>query len=326
MGKIKNDKEYCPDEKRCLEYPRNCPECGSNSLVNDYSKGEIFCANCGLVIAEKLIDPGSERRAFDSEQAAKRIRTGASMTHRIHDKGLSTSPIKFFFGAKTGWQNRLRDAQRRTYTQTSSERSFVFALGEIDRMGSGLRLPECLKEDTAALYRKAMEKHLIRGRSIEGITTALLHIVCRQYGVSRSLKEVTEISRVGQKEINRARHFLLQKLDLKVSSASPIEFVPRFCSILNLSEETKSYTIEIIKRAIETGLTNGRDPTGTAAAAIYIAAFLNNEHRTQKVVASTCRVTEVTIRNRYKEISQGLQIDRYSSIKNSGQKNKKIRG
>ncbi len=314
MVALKKDNEEGEDKKKGKEKDsaaglqdiKECPECGSKSLVRDYNKAEIFCANCGLVIAENIVDPGPEWRAFDSEQMSRRARVGAPMTYRIHDKGLSTIVT---WGSPGQRQYKLKKWQQRTHIANTTERSFIFALSEIDRMACALKLPVNIREAASMLYRKAMKKHLIRGRSIEGITSAFLYITCRQYGVPRTLEEVREISRVGQKEISRAYRFLLRELDLKVSPASPIEFVPRFCSMLNLSSEIRAHAIEIIKKAAEAELTNGRGPIGIAAAAIYIAAILSGEHRTQKEVSDVTGVTEVTIRNRYKELSEQLEID-----------------
>jgi Transcription initiation factor IIB (TFIIB) len=56
-------------------------------------------------------------------------------------------------------------------------------------------------------------------------------------------------------------------------------------------------------------LTSGRGPTGVAAAAIYIASIALNERRTQREVAEVAGVTEVTIRNRYKELTEKLGIN-----------------
>ncbi|HID19685.1 MAG TPA: transcription initiation factor IIB [Methanophagales archaeon] len=288
------------------EQIKECPECGSKNLIRDYGKAELFCADCGLVIAENIVDLGPEWRAFDSEQVSKRARVGAPMTYRIHDKGLST--LVTWTSPGQG-QYKLKKWQQRTHIANTTERSFIFALSEIDRMASALRLPIIIREAASMLYRKAMKKHLIRGRSIEGITSAILYVTCRQYGVPRTLEEVRDVARVGQKEISRAYRFLLRELDLKVTPASPVDFVPRFCSLLDLSGEIGSKAVEIIKKASEAELTNGRGPIGIAAAAIYIAAILSGEHRTQKEVSDVTGVTEVTIRNRYKELSEQLDID-----------------
>ncbi|HLD39272.1 MAG TPA: hypothetical protein VJB05_03095, partial [archaeon] len=46
-----------------------------------------------------------------------------------------------------------------------------------------------------------------------------------------------------------------------------------------------------------------------AAAAIYIASVLEGERKTQREVADVVGVTEVTIRNRYKEMAEALDIE-----------------
>ncbi len=300
--KEKEDKEEndCPLK---AEQIKKCPECGSKGLVRNYDKAEIFCEDCGLVITENIVDLGPEWRAFDLEQKSKRERTGAPMTYRIYDKGLSTSTSV----NKIPGLYRPRDWQ--IHVANTTERSFIFALTEIERMASALRLPVNIRETTSMLYRKAMKKRLIRGRSIEAITSALLYISCRQYSVPRTLDEITEISKVGQKEISRAYRFLLRELDLKVSPASPADFVPRFCSLLDLGDDIRSKAVEIIKKAEEVELTNGRGPIGIAGAAIYIAAMISGKHRTQKELSNVTGVTEVTIRNRYKEMSKELAIE-----------------
>ncbi len=307
MATPKREKGEGKDEKQDKVEIKECPECGSKCLIRDYDKAEIFCADCGLVVAENIVDMGPEWRAFDSEQMSRRARVGAPLTYRIHDKGLST--LTNWGTAQGGEQYKLKKWQQRTHIANTTERSFIFALSEIERMASALKLPVNIREAASMLYRKAMRKHLIRGRSIEGITSAILYITCRQYGVPRTLEEIREVSRVGQKEISRAYRFLLRELDIKVSPASPIDFVPRFCSMLGLGGDIRAKAIEIIKRASEKELTNGRGPIGIAAAAIYIAAILNGEHRTQKEVSDVTGVTEVTIRNRYKELSEQLDIE-----------------
>jgi len=46
-----------------------------------------------------------------------------------------------------------------------------------------------------------------------------------------------------------------------------------------------------------------------AAACIYISSQLTNERRTQGEIAREAQVTEVTIRNRYKELAQRLDFE-----------------
>jgi transcription initiation factor TFIIB len=293
-----------------------CPECNSAHLVRDYERGELVCEECGLVLDDQFIDQGPEWRAFDAEQGEKRARTGAPMTYTIHDKGLSTEigwKNKDSYGKSIPTRNRaqlyrLRKWQRRIRVSNATERNLAFALSELDRMASGMGLPRNVRETAALIYRKAVNKNLIRGRSIEGVVAASLYGACRQCSVPRTLDEIASTSRVGRKEIGRTYRFMTRELRLKLMPTSPEDYISRFCSELKLSGEVQTKTMEILKQANDKELTSGRGPTGVAAAAIYIASILSNERRTQREVADKAGVTEVTIRNRYKELTEKLGI------------------
>jgi transcription initiation factor TFIIB len=176
-------------------------------------------------------------------------------------------------------------------------------------MASAMGLPRNVRETAAMIYRKAVGKNLIRGRSIEGVVAASLYAACRQCGVPRTLGEVANSSRVGRKEIGRTYRFMTRELKLKLMPTKPQDYVQRFCSELKLSGEVQTKAAEILKDASEKELTSGRGPTGVAAAAIYISSIMCNERRTQREVADVAGVTEVTIRNRYKELTEKLGIE-----------------
>ena len=304
-------------EKQKIEEITQCPKCGSTHLTKDYSRAELVCKNCGLVIDAEMMDHGPEWRAFDSEQREKKARTGAPMTYTIHDKGLSTV---------IGWTNRdaygksiptrsraqlyrLRKWQTRTRISDGTERNLALALSGLDRMSSGLGLPRTVRETAAMIYRKAVSKKLIRGRSIDGVTAAVLYAACRQCNVPRTLGEISNIAHMSRKEIGRNYRHVARELELKLRPTTPQDYISRFCSELKLSRDVQAKATEILKKAAEKELTSGRGPTGIAAAALYIATILCGERRTQREVAEVAGVTEVTIRNRYKELAKKLDLE-----------------
>ncbi len=304
------------DVSEIEEVETKCPECGSEKLINDHERGEIVCGDCGLVIDDSIMDMGPEWRAFDSEQRDKRTRVGAPMTYTIHDKGLSTMidwRNKDIYGRDIPARNRaqwyrLRKWQRKIRISGATERNLAFALSELDRDSSRLGLPRRMREAASVVYRHAVENKLIRGRSIEGVVAASLYAACRKCKVPRTLDEIAEVSRVGKKEVGRTYRFLTRELNIKLPPTSPVDYVPRFASELNLSGEVQSKAIDIIGKAMDKGLTSGKGPTGVAAAALYIASVLLGERKTQRDVAEVAGVTEVTIRNRYKEISEEIEM------------------
>jgi len=311
----RSEEEAVRDDERAVVEADACPECGGG-LVTDDEHAETVCADCGLVVEEDEIDRGPEWRAFDAAEKDRKSRVGAPTTNMMHDKGLSTN---------IGWQDkdaygrslssnqrakmqRLRTWNERFRTRDSKERNLKQALGEIDRMASALGLPKNVRETASVIYRRALEEDLLPGRSIEGVASASLYAAARQAGTPRSLDEIAAVSRVEKMELTRTYRYVVRKLSLEIAPADPESYVPRFASDLDLSEEVERRARQLIEAAREDGRLSGKSPVGLAAAAVYAAALLTNKRVTQGEVSEIANVSEVTIRNRYKELLEAEDV------------------
>jgi transcription initiation factor TFIIB len=291
--------------------------CPSGNIIYDEVRGEWICADSGEVIAEHVIDRGPEWRAFTAEERDRRSRAGGPINVALHDSGLSTVIDWYdrdFVGRKIDLKKRLemmriRRWHSRMRVQSAAERNLMQALDEMERLAEQLNLPRSVREEVAMIYRKAVERELVRGRAIDSMVAAAIYAACRIHGIPRTLDEIARISKSARKEIARCYRLLVRELSLKIPIVDAAEHAQRIASILGLSGATVKTAIEIIQKAREKGITAGRDPAGVAAAAVYIAALLNDERRTQKEVAMAAGVTEVTVRNRYKELTNVLSSE-----------------
>ncbi len=292
---------------------RVCPECGGTNFIEDPIRGERYCAKCGSIIKEDIVDRGQEWRAFDSEQMSRRARGGAPLTFTKHDKGLTTE-----IGKGLGELYKVPAKKRAQYYRItkwhkrlikSKDRNLSFALSELQRIVSFLNLSHPIHERIARYYEQAVNKGLVRGRSIESVVAAITYAVSREFNSPRTLEEISEASGVEKREIGRTYRYIARELGIRILPADPVTYVPRFCSMLGLSDKVQAKSIEILKKAKKYDITSGKGPTGVAAAAIYIACVLIGEKRTQREVADIVGVTEVTIRNRYKELIEKLGIE-----------------
>jgi len=296
---------------------QKCPECGSKRIMRDYDAAEVVCMDCGYVVAAKLTDRGPEWRAFDDEQRAKRARAGAPLTYTIHDKGLSTMidwHDRDIYGKRLSPGQkaqiyRLRKWQRRIRVSDATERNLAFALSEISKIANALNLPKNILETASVIYRKAVKEHLIRGRSIQGVTSAAVYVACRQCGLPRTLEEIAQSSNINKKEVGRSYRFLIKELDYFIPPLKPSQYITKFSNQLTMQGKVEEIAQKILITARELKLTSGRGPTGIAAAASYIASVLTGERKTQREIAEIAQVTEVTIRNRYKELVERLVFE-----------------
>lgn len=304
------------DEHIQVETLVRCNECGSRNLETDITRGETCCEDCGLVLQDTTIDQGAEWRTFGPDDDG-RARTGAPTTLRIHDKGLSTDidwkntdfsgrPIS---GKSRAQLYRMRKWQTRARTSTSRERNLQKALPEINRIGSQLGLAGSHLEEASMIYRKAVEADMIRGRSIDALVASSIYAVCCLSKLGRTIEEVCEHSRIGRKELTRTYKLMKQRLRMRMDINRPQDYVQSFCSKLALSTKTTQKVYEIIQEATSKELVDGKSPTGVTAAAIYIACQLERQIRTQLEISKVSNVTEVTIRNRYKELCKALNIE-----------------
>jgi len=302
-----------------MTWEEDCNECGAGSAkVQENGNGEYECHDCGLILG-LAIDMGKDYRVFADGAGANNERHGMAATWLLHDKGLTTdicrmnkdssgAPIKGEFRKRLG---RLRRQQQRTRIRNSTERNLVQALYELQRLASQMGLNETIREQAAYIYRKAAEAKLVQGRSIEGVVAASIHAACRLNGIHRTLDEIGRHSRIGRKEIGRTYRKVKQQLHLRIAPSSAQGFVPAFCSKLQVPPAIEAEAMAILAEKKVKKIATGRSPTGIAAAVVYLSCMKNPEsYRTQRDVAAAAGVTEVTIRNRYNDICDALEIDR----------------
>ena len=299
-----------------LRTVEKCPECGSVNLVHNHDTGEMVCGDCGLVLREQAMNKGPEWRAFTQQEKATRSRVGMPTSYSVYDKGLSTTIGRVdrdAFGRNLPLSTRLqmwrlRKWQTRSRMHSSIDRNLAQSMTELDRLSDKTYIPRPVKEKAAVIYRKALNKNLVRGRSIVAIAAAALYAACRKSGTPRTLREISEASLVKKKDIARCYRLLLRELDIQMPVADPLTYISKIAEKTGISGKTQGLAIQILREAKKKRTAAGKDPMGLAAAALYIACLQNDEKKTQKAIAEAAGVTEVTVRNRYKSLKTELQL------------------
>jgi transcription initiation factor TFIIB len=299
-----------------LNLNSNCSRCGKKSLLTDNVTGEQFCGKCGFVISEKVDESGPERRSF-STQGVDSARTGAPTSLTMHDRGLSTviNPAnkdatgKPLSSSMKSTITRLRTWDSRSQVHEPIDRNLRQALSELNKLKDKVTVSANVLEKAAYIYRKALEKKLVRGRSISAMIAASLYAACRDAETPRTLKDVADAGNLKKKDIAKYYRILHQELGLKMPVVDPIQCVARIASSLGITERTKRYAVKVLKVAQAHEESAGKDPMGLAAAALYLSCVKNSEDMTQQDIAEAANVTEVTIRNRYKSLRLDQKID-----------------
>ena len=293
-----------------------CARCAKGKLVTDNESGEMFCSKCGYVITEKIQESGPEWRSFSQDEHGERARAGAPTSLAMHDMGLATviNPVnkdasgRPLAASMKSTIERLRTWDSRSQVHEPVDRNFRQAFSELNRLKDKLAISDAVIEKAAYIYRKALEKGLVRGRSISALMASALYAACRDTATPRNLKDVEEAANIKRKDIARCYRLLVKELDLRMPITDSIQCVSRIASRIGIAEKTKRYEIKVLKQAQKSEVSAGKDPMGLAAAALYLSCVKNAEDKTQRDIAQAANVTEVTIRNRYKGLKESLNL------------------
>ncbi|WKT57232.1 transcription initiation factor IIB [Candidatus Nitrosotenuis chungbukensis] len=292
----------------------SCKRC-KGLVLTDVATGERCCQSCGNVIVERIEESRSARSLFVDSQD-DRNRTGAPNSLAIHDRGLATIIGKMGKDASgkslsVSMKNnirRLRIWDSRSQTREHIDRNLRLAFLELDKLKDKLTLSDTVIEKTAHIYRKAVGKGLVRGRSIQGVLGAAAYAACRDTGTPRTLNDVSDALNIKRKDISKGYRMLVNELDLKMPVVDSINCVSKIASKVGLDEKTRRRALEILTNANNMEITAGKDPMGLAAAALYIACLKYDVKVSQREISIASGVTEVTIRNRYKGLRESLDL------------------
>lgn len=290
--------------------------CKKGPLVTDNQTGEILCGSCGQVVIERMEDTDPEYRTNTQEQYLNRSRTGTPTSLALHDQGLTTligrdnkdASGNSLSGYMKETFSRLRTWDTRSKS-TNTDRNFKQAFVLLDTMKAKLIIPSSVVEEAAYIYRKAVAKRMTRGRSISSILLASLYAACRATNTPRTLHDIARAADIRKGQLSLAYRKLVAKLDLRLQPYDPIEFVTKICTLVGLSEKTRRDALNIISKAKEKEIAYGKNPMSLVAAALYLAAVINMEKKTQDKIAEACGMTNVTARNVGTLLRKQLKLD-----------------
>jgi transcription initiation factor TFIIB len=318
------------------EYCTQCPECTAN-LVQDYSKGESICEKCGFVVMDSMYDFGRESNATDFEEKSKNTRASGSTSFALHDYGLRTEiafGTKDYAGKSIDSQmaeqmHNIRKWHIRSRIVSPQERRLSNVLTKINETCAAMSLPKLLVETAAMLYRNYESKQEAKGKSIACMAAATIYLACKKCQVVRSLDEIVAATGVTEQDRSSAKlaskYYRMMVMEMGSFTAAeqekPVEvpqnvpvamaidhYISKLSNMAKIDTKVERLAIDIAHKTDDHMLADGKAPNGLAAAYIYIASILLGINILQRDVSSLSGVTEVTIRNRCKDILTNFKL------------------
>ena len=295
---------------------QNCPECKS-TLVDDIQNGEIICSGCGVVVADQIADSGPETISSNLEDKMRLARATGQTTYSQHDLGITTEisiSAKDYSGKTINHEvanqmHNLRKWQQRIRVSSPRERRLANVLAKMGETCDSLNLSKNVLETSSIIYRN-LDGHIdVKGKSVVSITAATIYMACKQCEVVRSLEEICRgicpAKYVKSKTKLAARYYRTMVMEMGQGVAPVVTMDKYISKIANMTQtevRVERLALEIAEKTKDNSISDGKAPNGIAAAYLYVASVLLGQNVLKRDVSSVAGVTEVTIRNRCKEI------------------------
>ncbi len=288
-----------------------CPEC-EGAPFPDKKTGELVCVQCGLVLEDNISDPSHTDAFFGIGQKDRRqhgnfqnpATPGNARGSFISSADIQRIPDR---DTRASLVRQRRKHIRASHTE-NKDRCSIIALNHLQSYRI-LGASNALIEEAARIFRRAYEAGYIRGRSIEAFVAASLYAAYRIHGIPVSIPKLVEQSGRNKKEITNSYGLLVRGGLINVKLDKTKKEFPPILKKLNMSMAAEAECLRILDLAVKARVTQGKSPKGMAAAIIYVVGLLIDEKRIQKDIAKASGTTEVTLRNRYRDLAEKVDLE-----------------
>jgi transcription initiation factor TFIIB len=287
-----------------------CSLCDSKDLVFDAETSETVCSSCGMVVHDNTESMGPEWRVYSGGDIESKSRTGMPTSLAFHDMGLSTF-ISYSNvdanGAVISPEQMSKVQRMRRWNKISSNnrsyhRNLKNAFAILSTIKDKLSLNDALIEKSAYNYRKALDRRIIKGRSIRALVVASVYASCRELNVPRTLDEIAQTANTDSIFAGKCYRLLVRFLKLHLPVLDSNVYLAKIANKAKVSEKTYRRALEMLTTIKENSISHGKDPNALAVAVLYAACIKENEKVSQAQIAVAGDTSIVTLRKRYQDV------------------------
>ncbi|RLG81086.1 MAG: transcription initiation factor IIB family protein [Thermoprotei archaeon] len=283
-----------------------CPECGGK-IVFDEGVYAYVCTKCGCVIEDRPVSYELEIRLFDNRIP----RTSGTSTHKVHDHGIGSTELDVSTAGRGVKWHEIARVQKRARV-SKKERVIEKALRFMNHYAKVLGIPNYVAETAGKILREAVEGKNYKNKTLKNLAIASIYVALRAHGRPKPAKLFSREAGISLKELWHSIKKIYDSVGrIGVKKEEPSVYVVYIVNKLKLSHNVEKLANILLTKIHELELDIGKPAVGLATAAVYLASILLNEKRTQIQVAETVNVSDVTIRNRYGELVEALDITVY---------------
>lgn len=285
-----------------------CPACGRPSVIYDPDSNAYVCSACGSVVDERPADYGLE--TLIREESTPRV--SGSFTNRVHDHGIGgteigSNTLKFIrAGDKKRWILRQKDLR-----VEKKDKVVKKALTHLNELVKLLKPPAAIAETASDILRKAVADGNYKERTLKKLAAAALYLAYKIHKAQRPLKEFAGEVGLTPSELWNAYSYLVDKnreAARRAGLADPLSIIPTIVKRSGLPPSVELLANKIADKLLSSHVLSGKSPSSIAAASVYVASIITGNKKTQTDVARTVGLTDVAIRNTYRDMMRYMDV------------------
>ena len=133
---------------------------------------------------------------------------------------------------------RMRHLNRISSSNRSHDRNLKNACAILNSIKDKLSINDTLIEKSAYIYRKALDKRIIKGRSICALMVASIYAACREANVPRTLDEIAQTANTDAIFAAKCYRLLVRNLKLRLPAVDSNVYLTKIANRANVSLQT----------------------------------------------------------------------------------------
>jgi transcription initiation factor TFIIB len=196
----------------------------------------------------------------------------------------------------------MRHLNRISSSNRSHDRNLKNAFAILNSIKDKLSINDTLIEKSAYIYRKALDKRIIKGRSICAMMVASIYAACREANVPRTLDEIAQTANTDAIFAAKCYRLLVRNLKLRLPAVDSNVYLTKIANRANVSQKSYRRAIEMLSIIKDNPVSYGKDPNALAVATLYSACLKEGEKVSQLQIATAGDTSIVTLRKRFQDV------------------------
>ena len=288
-----------------------CDCCNKPLITTD--EGFLVCCNktCG-VIYKDVLDQGAEWRFYgaDDNHVGDPTRAGPPINPLLRE---SSFGCKVICPSSATYEMRKIRRYAEWQSMPYREKAQYDEFQRISMLASRGGIPKLIIDDAMRYHKKISEAKTFRGLNRDGIIAASIYVAARLNDFPRTAKEIATIFNLDNTSatkgcknaisiINDMEHNLENNEKTTLCKTTPMSFIERYCSRLNIGAELTKLCKFIAIRIQQNNLIPENTPHSIAAGIVYFVAQECNLNVSKRAVNQVSEISEVTINKCYKKL------------------------